>query len=90
MGRQIPTPADLLVREVRPIQETRNGNLFLECVTDIGVVAFWGTSQNRANIDRILSLQPPLEVTAGCIDSSLGWEQHSKWCPQTATIAFRE
>jgi len=81
---QKPIPRCFVVTEVRTPQTTENENTYLECDTDEGVVAFWGSPSNMTNIRKIRALDLPARVAAGCIDSN--WDQHQFWCPENAGL----
>lgn len=82
-----PSPTELEIRQVGEVQTTPKGNSFVECVTDVGVVAFWGDANNMTNIEVVKHAQPPFKATCGCIPSN--WKQHALWVPQSATVMLR-
>jgi hypothetical protein len=79
-------PTEMTIFGVGKLQETSNGNRYVECKTNLGVVAVWGSAGNMGNIDAILSKTPPFKATMGCITSK--WGQHNLWVPETASVHF--
>jgi hypothetical protein len=75
----------LTIRAIGSLRETSTGNRWLECHTDLGIVAFWGDPADSRNIRRVQALTPPVVVTAGTIASR--WSQHAWWVPQSADVA---
>lgn len=68
-------------------QRSPNGYPLVECRTDLGVVAFWGSVGRRVNLDKLLSLVAPVHVRAGCRPPGPGFPSHSLWVPETAEFA---
>jgi hypothetical protein len=81
-----PEPRRLTIRKVRSLRETSNGNRYLECETDIGIVAVWGDATDSRNLTRVQAMTPPVAVTAGTIASR--WPQHAWWVPQSADVTL--
>jgi hypothetical protein len=79
-----PQPTELEIRSVGHVQETARGNCYVECATNLGVVAFWGKSGNMSNITAIQSRTPPFGVKCGCIPSN--WQQHAMWVPEAVAV----
>jgi len=73
-----------MIRRVGQVQQTPKGNLYLECDTDLGVVAVWGRREQSDNIRRMQSLHVPAKVRAGSIVG--GWSQHTWWIPEDAAV----
>ncbi len=78
---------EIEVRQVGELRTTSKGNSFVQCITDIGTVAFWGSVNNMANIKKAQSARPPFKVTCGCIPPS--WQQHVRRIPESAIVTFR-
>ena len=71
------------------VQSTTNGNLFLECNSNVGRVAFWGTPADSENIDAVRRRTPPFRVRCGCIaPTSATFPGHAVWVPQNQRIDF--
>jgi hypothetical protein len=70
MKRQIPQPREFTVTFVTKPATTPNGNIYLECNTDQGRGAFWGSARNTRNIDAVLGHRTPFRVRAGGIEAS--------------------
>lgn len=66
-------------------QTTKNGNLYLECVTDEGLVAFWGSANNRKNILSIKVETAPFTVRCDPWRES-NFSQHGFWIPEHSRI----
>lgn len=82
-----PTPMTFRVLRVVRKQRTRKGNLFLECESDIGRVAFWGTSFNEKNISVVEGMTLPRQITAGCIQPSESHLSiHAWWVPEGSPV----
>jgi hypothetical protein len=79
-----PVERRIEIRGVGELRTTSTGNSYLECVTDLGVVAFWGELGAMTNINKIASADVPFTATCGCIDAN--WEQHALWVPQAAKV----
>jgi hypothetical protein len=79
-----PQRTKLEIREVGELQTTSKGNCYVECKTDVGVVAFWGKTDHMGNIQAIQRTVPPLKAICGCIPSN--WNQHALWVPESASI----
>lgn len=79
---QQPIERHLRVVELGPTGVTRNGNTYLECRTDAGVVAFWGKAPDLKNIDLVRRTRLPAAFRCGCIPGR--WDQHALWVPQNA------
>jgi hypothetical protein len=65
---------------------TQKGNLYLECDTDHGTVAFWGKSTNTRNIDAVEAQTLPVLVDCETIGSN--WPQHRFWVMEGARLKF--
>ncbi len=82
-----PKQTELEIRQVSELKTTSKGNCYVECKTNVGVVAFWGDTNHMSNIETIQRAKPPLKAICGCIQSN--WNQHALWVPQNATIVLR-
>ena len=90
MSRQRPQQRDLTITQVGGISKTANENLFLECATNAGCVAFWGSQANTENITELQKRQPPLDIRCGCIAPSSAFQHHDLWVPESEGIQFLE
>lgn len=71
------------------IQETQKGNTFLECNTDAGLAAFWGSERNMQNIQELGRHTVPFTLTCGCIDPNRKtFPSHDVWIPETSILKF--
>ncbi len=87
MDRQTPTSRDFTVFRVGPLQHAFKGN-YLECATDIGTVAIWGSAQNTNNINAVHLAETPFRVKALCINPNANYPQHDLWVPENSPIKF--
>lgn len=78
----------LRVTRLLDVHTTARGNTYLECGTDVGMVAFWGDEGDRRNIQLLQEARLPATVTCGCIASN--WSQHRLWVPQHSCITVLE
>ena len=84
-----PTSRTFAIEKVGTVRTSRRGDPYIECRTDLGVVAFWGGGQNRANIQRLQEASPPVKLTAACIAPSEAYaNRHALWVPQTSQLRF--
>ena len=83
-----PKPTELEIRRVGELKTTAKGNAYVECATDLGVVAFWGDAHDMKNIQTLQNRQPPFKATCGCIPAN--WKQHAFWVPQSASVNITE
>jgi hypothetical protein len=84
-----PTQTTLVIQDVSLLQTSRRGDPYVECRTDLGLVAFWGGRANQANIDQLQKASPPFTLTTGCIVPSETYAQrHTLWVPQTSELCF--
>jgi hypothetical protein len=89
LAMKIPTERTLLIYSVGAERKSRRGDPYVECRTNVGVVAFWGGGRNRANIGRLQNTPTPVRLTTECIDPSEGYAQrHAVWVPQTSALRF--
>src|SRR5438105_528126 len=83
-----PVPKTFTVTSVGPERQSRRGDPYVECRTDLGTVAFWGGAQNVSNIQKIAAARLPVTITCGCIEPSSAYSsRHSLWVPQGSRIA---
>jgi hypothetical protein len=66
---------------------TKNGNPYLECETDKGLVAFWGGANNHKNIAEIKVKPIPFTVRCDPWFKS-NFSQHAFWIPEHSLIEF--
>jgi hypothetical protein len=85
-------PKQLKVVEVNRIDTTPNDdNSFLECRTDLGRAAFWGSRLSMRNIEAIGRHKLPFTVRCGCVDPNGAWfPSHDVWIPETSELEFIE
>ena len=83
-----PSRRKFTITSMKPEQTTSGGNLYLECETTVGTIAFWGDRTDQSNIRAIERHNPPLSVTADCIESN--WDKHDFWVPQRETVIVHE
>lgn len=69
------------------VKTTRNDNSFLECRSDKGLIAFWGSAGNNANIQQILVAPLPCQVECDIAAPSLHFN-HDHWVPEHGKIIF--
>ena len=79
-------PMQFVVTSRSEIWATSHGNLYLECETDRGTVAFWGKTGNTRNIDSVESKVPPFSVSCEVIDGR--WPQHRYWVMESKRLTF--
>ena len=79
-------PMQFVVTSRSEIWATSHGNLYLECETDRGTVAFWGKTENTRNIDSVESKVPPFSVSCEVIDGR--WPQHRYWVMESKRLTF--
>ena len=80
-----------LTNVLSTVGRTPNNNLFLECNTTVGRVAFWGTDGDTRNIDQIRGRRFPFTVRCGCIEASLvEFPGHGLWIPQYQELHFSD
>ena len=72
---QYPERRTLAISKIKPRQISPNGNHHLDCETDAGIVAFWGSDHNLRNIQVIEKCPLPVTVTCDCIRSN--WAEHN-------------
>ena len=79
-----PTPQRLPSQRIGVLRTTSNGNSYLECQTQVGQIAVWGSAINRRNISLLQQQQVPFEAVMSCIPGR--WAQHSYWVPEGTVI----
>lgn len=79
-----PIPQRLTVQHIGLMRTTSNGNSYLECQTQAGQIAIWGSGMNRRNIDLVQQQQVPFEAEMSCIAGR--WAQHAYWVPEGTII----
>lgn len=84
----IPKPTALEIRQVCELKTTSKGNVYVECTTDLGLVAFWGDTNDMRNIRTLQDRHPPFKAICGCIPAN--WQQHALWVPQSASVCIME
>lgn len=89
MARQRPSPRELTISFMTAVSSTPNENVFVECATDAGRAAFWGSPANTRNISQLQQRKTPFRVRCGCITPSQStFPGHDLWIPQTEVIEF--
>ena len=76
MPNQRPQQRELTINQLSSTSTTANENLFLECATDAGRAAFWGSRSNNRNIAELQKHEPPFRVRCGCIRFSKAFPNH--------------
>ncbi len=64
---------------------TPRGNIYIECDTDKGRIAVWGSSFNQANIVKIENAALPCKLISDKYVNP-SWNQHTYWIPETAVV----
>ena len=82
-----PKPTELEIRQVDELKTTSKGNVYVECTTDLGLVAFWGDTNDMRNLRAVQDGQRPFKAICGCIPAN--WEQHALWVPQSPSVTVR-
>lgn len=87
-GRKTPIEHTFIVERVIGEGISRRGDPFVEAKTRLGIVAFWGSGRNCANLRTIQSATPRFTVTCGCIQPAAGYaKRHALWVPETPMIS---
>lgn len=73
------------VRRIGPLQTSPKGHPYIECHTDAGIVACWGSANDRANIDRISTALLPAAIECVFVESN--WSRHALWIPRWITAS---
>ena len=81
---QHPIQRTFTISKIEPRQTSPNGHHHLDCETDAGIVAFWGSEHNLRNIQAIEKYTLPVTVTCDCIRSN--WSRHNLWVHEDHTI----
>lgn len=81
------TERRLVLRKVRGLDFSERRDPFLEVETDAGVVAFWGSENDRENMDAVLAAPLPSVVVCLCREPTDWYKQrHALWVPQTSHV----
>lgn len=80
------TPRTLRIGSIGTEQRSAKGYPFIECRTDAGIVAFWGSANRRVNLNTLRGLTAPITVEAGCRPPGQGYPLHHLWVPETADL----
>ena len=83
---QQPLLRKLRILELRQTRATSGGNTYLECLTDAGLVAFWGRGAELTNIRLVQGCRLPATLRCGTRPSP--WDQHALWVPQHAEVSL--
>lgn len=85
--REIPEVTVFTIESVGNTKTTFKGNSYLECRTNVGVVAFWGSRTNQSNIDAVKRLSLPFTVKVACIPPSQSFaSSHALWVPERSVL----
>lgn len=87
MPRQSPTKREFTILAVGTLQHAFKG-YYLECNTDIGIVAIWGSIRNTDNIRTAQLAEKPFKVQAFCINPNPNYPQHDLWVPERYPITI--
>lgn len=80
-------PKSFNVSKVSSIKDTPNGNLYVECETDKGTIAVWGSERNIRNIQSVQEAKIPFKLsTDRYVNPPLQFPQHQYWIPEAAKI----
>lgn len=67
---------------------TAKGNIYIECDTNKGKIAVWGSSSNLVNISKIEKQEEPFQLISDQYVNP-SWEQHIYWIPESANIQIK-
>ena len=67
------------------LQSTEKGNYYLECDTDKGKIAIWGSRGNLQNIQTIQNHNIPCQLDSDRYVKP-SWKEHNYWIPESAEI----
>jgi hypothetical protein len=73
-----------VVSTVGEVRHSRRGDPFLECETDLGLIAIWGGKLDRANLDMVRQAATPFQLTCETITPQS--RKYAYWVPETARI----
>lgn len=79
-------PRQLIIHWVGKLRVTPRGNRYLECESQEGRVAVWGSGKNMRNINLLRGQALPCDVVMLGVPS--GWEGHDFWVPEDTTLYF--
>jgi hypothetical protein len=78
---------EFTVEHVGRQQTTAKRNRFVECETDIGLIAVWGDGRDSSNIRKVRQAITPFRVRSSDSDSpNASFPKHSYWIPQHADL----
>jgi hypothetical protein len=83
-----PEMRSFTIRSIGDRQVSPTHQHYLECRTDEGVVAFWGSDEDVANILVVMRLKVPCKLT--CESILANWSKHTFWVPETARFKSLE
>jgi len=69
-------------------KSTSNGNDYVECETDKGAIAVWGSKNNMTNIRKVENANIPFQIVSDRYVNP-SWEQHSFWIPESEDIQIK-
>lgn len=85
--RVVMQPQNFTIFKVSELKSTPKGNLYVECETDKGTIAVWGTERNIRNIQSVQKAKIPFKLsTDRYVIPSLQFPQHQYWIPEVAKI----
>ena len=69
-------------------KSTAKGNIYIECSTDKGRIAVWGSAENLRNLNKVRNAITPFQLTSDrYVEPS--WSQHDYWIPESAAIQIK-
>src|SRR5262245_22637790 len=77
------------IREVGELCRSPKGHTWIECVTDAGIVVFWG-GPDPTNLKALNRRNPPFKVRCGCRQPLPNYPTHAWWVPDGAPVEFVE
>lgn len=76
--------ATFTVSKVGELRTSQRGDPFVECRTDVGIVAFWGGKLDSDNIERVQRARVPFRVTCECFKPDS--KKYALWVPQVPAL----
>ncbi|HII59271.1 TPA: hypothetical protein HA335_01620 [Methanocaldococcus jannaschii] len=76
-----------VVKKISPIKYVSKG-AYIECETDKGKIAIWGSSNNMTNIQKVQNANTPFTLTSDRYVNP-SWIQHKYWIPESANIVIK-
>ncbi len=68
---------------------TPDGNRFVPCQADMGVVAFWASARNTRNMDAVVTRAQPFQIKCRTIEPDRAkFPGHDFWVPESEDLQF--